>query len=109
MKLFTFFILGVFSCSVMSGSLSSRVTSVGISEYDQYAFIMVEAPILELGACASDQRKLVLDFSDKRGELMYSTALAARLSGREVFVVYDSLCPDGVSYGRVIRLHVKDE
>jgi hypothetical protein len=106
MKSILFLVLMLCCFSSFAGSISSKLAGVGFSNHNKYAFIKLKNPILDLDACANKRNALVVDISNKRGELIYVTALAAIIAGEELLIVYNPGCPSGVNFSLLDRLHL---
>ncbi len=100
----------VAQASMAEGVRTARISSIGMSEYEDYAFIEVDESMGGLPGCSTDDysNKLIFDINTESGSILYATALLAANLNKEVVVYYDDLyCPLGTEDARLTRLYLK--
>ncbi|GLX78736.1 hypothetical protein tinsulaeT_20760 [Thalassotalea insulae] len=102
-------ILGLLlSTSSVAGSIETTIYRVGMSQYPNYAFIKVDTPFVKAD-CALNNTSLLFDITQDSGKILFSTALAAHVSQKKLWIEYvDNSCVSGTVLMLAKRFHINE-
>jgi len=106
------FLLTVFAAqaSMAEGEIRARIETIGMSEYEDYAFVKLSQNNNNFPTCSTDpyRNELIFDINTESGSIIYATALLAMNLSADVVVFYDEeYCPLGTEDAHLTRLHLQ--
>ncbi len=96
--------------SMAEGEINTRIEAIGMSEYEDYAFVKLSHNNNNFPDCSTDNysNELIFDVNTESGSIIYATALLAMGLNADVVVFYDELyCPLGTEDAHLTRLYLK--